>query len=134
LGSPTSKSTNIGIIIGPIIGGILALVIIIGVIVYFQVQNKHGKSTKTSGHLQMMKSAHQGAKFYSLAEVTIASDNFKTMIGKGGFGHVYYGKLEDGQEVAIKVLDVKSTQGPSEFFNEDVIELGSSCSMVVLPY
>jgi hypothetical protein len=40
------------------------------------------------------------------------------MIGKGGFGHVYYGKLEDGQDVAIKELDVKSTQGPSEFFNE----------------
>ncbi|CAK9213886.1 unnamed protein product [Sphagnum troendelagicum] len=29
-----------------------------------------------------------------------------------------YGKLEDGKEVAIKVLDVKSSQGPSEFFNE----------------
>jgi hypothetical protein len=40
------------------------------------------------------------------------------MIGKGGFGPVYYGKLEDGQDVAIKELDVKSTQGPSEFFNE----------------
>jgi len=61
---------------------------------------------------------HIGAKFYSVDEVTVASDNFKTIIGKGGFGHVYYGKLEDGQEVAIKVLDVKSTQGPSEFFNE----------------
>jgi hypothetical protein len=59
LGSPTSKSTNIGIIIGPTIGGILALVIIIGVIVYFQVQNNHGKTTKTSGHLQMMKSSCQ---------------------------------------------------------------------------
>jgi hypothetical protein len=40
------------------------------------------------------------------------------MIGKGGFGPVYYGKLEDGQDVAIKELDVKSTQGPFEFFNE----------------
>jgi hypothetical protein len=40
------------------------------------------------------------------------------MIGKGGFGPVYYGKLEDGQDVAIKELDVQSTQGPSEFFNE----------------
>jgi hypothetical protein len=59
LGLPTSKSTNIGIIIGPIIG-ILALLIIIGVIFYFQVQNKRGKTTKTSGHLQMMKSSHQG--------------------------------------------------------------------------
>ncbi|CAK9863549.1 unnamed protein product [Sphagnum jensenii] len=121
LGSPTSKSTNIGLIIGPIIGGILALVIIIGVIVYFQVQNKRGKTTKTS------------AKFYSLAEVTVKSDNFKTMIGKGGFGHVYYGKLEDGQEVAIKVLDVKSTQGPSEFFNEvDVLSKVSHRNLVSL--
>ncbi|CAK9213740.1 unnamed protein product [Sphagnum troendelagicum] len=60
LGSRTSKPTNIGIIIGPIIGGILVLVIIIGVIVYFQVQNKRGKTTKTSGNLQMMKSSHQG--------------------------------------------------------------------------
>jgi hypothetical protein len=61
---------------------------------------------------------HVGANPYSLAQVTLATDNFKTQIGKGGFGSVYYGLLEDGQEVAIKVLDVKSSQGPSEFFNE----------------
>ncbi len=40
------------------------------------------------------------------------------MIGKGKFGPVYYGKPEDGQDVAIKELDVKSTQGRFEFFNE----------------
>ncbi len=57
-------------------------------------------------------------KPYSLEEIIVATNNFKTMIGKGGFGPVYYGKLEDEQEVAIKELDVKSTQGPSEFFNE----------------
>ncbi len=61
---------------------------------------------------------HVGAKTYSLVEVVVATNNFKTMIGKGGFGPVYYGKLEDGEDVAIKELDVKSTQGPSEFFNE----------------
>jgi hypothetical protein len=31
---------------------------------------------------------------------------------------VYYGKLEDGKEVAIKVLDFKSSQGPSEFLKK----------------
>jgi len=61
---------------------------------------------------------HVGANPYSLAEVAIATNNFKIQIGKGGFGPMYYGKLENGQEVAIKVLDVKSSQGPSEFFNE----------------
>jgi hypothetical protein len=47
-----------------------------------------------------------------------ASENFKTQIGKGGFGPVFYGKLVDGQEVAIKVLESKSHQGSTEFFNE----------------
>jgi hypothetical protein len=37
---------------------------------------------------------------------------------KGGLGPVYYGKLENGKEVAIKALDVKSSQGPFEFFNK----------------
>jgi hypothetical protein len=61
---------------------------------------------------------HVGANPYSLAQITIATDNFKIQIGKGGFGPVYYGKLEDGREVAVKIFYVKSSQGPSEFFNE----------------
>jgi hypothetical protein len=61
---------------------------------------------------------HVGANPYSLAQITIATDNFKIQIGKGGFGPVYYGKLEDGREVAVKIFDVKSSQGPSKFFNE----------------
>ncbi|CAM6043068.1 unnamed protein product [Sphagnum compactum] len=134
LDSPISnpKSTNIGIIIGPIIGGSLTLVVIICVIVYFQRKKRHGKTTKLSEHLQMMKSTHRGAKPYSLDEV-VATNNFKTIIGKGGFGPVYYGKLEDGQDVAIKELDVKSTQGPSEFFNEvDVLSRVSHRNLVSL--
>jgi hypothetical protein len=61
---------------------------------------------------------HVGANPYSLAQVTIATDNFKIQIGKGGFGPVYYGNLENGQKVAVKVLDVKLSQGPSEFFTK----------------
>jgi hypothetical protein len=61
---------------------------------------------------------HVGANPYLLVEVIIAINNFNIQIGKGGFGPMYYSKLEDGQEVAIKVLDVKSSQGPSKFFNE----------------
>ncbi|CAK9869263.1 unnamed protein product [Sphagnum jensenii] len=46
---------------------------------------------------------------------------------------MYYGKLEDGKEVAIKVLDVKSNQGPSEFFNEvDVLSRANHRNLVSL--
>ncbi|KAH9530858.1 hypothetical protein CY35_19G005900 [Sphagnum magellanicum] len=134
-----TKSTNIVIIIGPVLGGILALVIIIFLVLYIKHKSQTKGFTKTKerklagGHLQMVKSARGGANPYSLAEVTIATDNFKIQIGKGGFGPVYYGKLEDGQEVAIKVLDVKSSQGPSEFFNEvDVLSRVSHRNLVSL--
>ena len=59
-----------------------------------------------------------GAKAYTLAEVSAATMNFKTELGKGGFGPVYYGRLPDGQEVAVKVADGSSKQGEKEFFNE----------------
>jgi hypothetical protein len=73
---------------------------------------------------------HVGANPYSLAQVTIATDNFKIQIGKERLGPVYYGMLEDGKEVAIKVLDVKSSQGPSEFFNE--VSKSSRCFNLVV--
>ena len=44
-----------------------------------------------------------GAKAYTLEEVVVATSNFKTEIGKGGFGPVFYGKFLDGEEVAVKV-------------------------------
>ncbi|CAN5964123.1 unnamed protein product [Sphagnum jensenii] len=115
-----TKSTNIAIIIGPVLGGILALIIIISLVLFIQrkFHIKTKERTLAGGHLQMMKVARAGGNPYSLAEVVTATNNFKIQIGKGGFGPVYYGKLEDGQEVAIKILDVKSSQGPSEFFNE----------------
>ncbi|CAK9212176.1 unnamed protein product [Sphagnum troendelagicum] len=130
-----TKSTNIAIIIGPVLGGILALVIIIFLVLCIK-RKPHTKTkerTLTGGHLQMVKSNHGGANPYSLAHITIATDNFKIQIGKGGFGPVYYGKFEDGQEVAVKVLDVKSSQGPSEFFNEvDVLSRVNHQNLVSL--
>lgn len=59
-----------------------------------------------------------GAKAYTLAEVTAATSNFKDELGKGGFGPVYYGKLPDGQEVAVKVGKGTSTHEEEAFFTE----------------
>lgn len=60
----------------------------------------------------------QGAKAYSYAELASATNNFKSKIGAGGFGPVFWGKLATGQEVAVKVSDVNSRQGAQEFNNE----------------
>ncbi|PWZ32436.1 Receptor-like serine/threonine-protein kinase SD1-8 [Zea mays] len=57
---------------------------------------------------------------FELEVILAATDNFagRKRIGAGGFGPVYMGVLEDGQQVAVKRLSQGSTQGVSEFMNE----------------
>ncbi|XP_066310027.1 receptor-like serine/threonine-protein kinase SD1-8 [Miscanthus floridulus] len=57
---------------------------------------------------------------FDLAVILAATDSFSASnkIGEGGFGPVYMGKLEDGQEVAVKRLSRRSMQGAVEFKNE----------------
>ncbi|KAK6773178.1 hypothetical protein RDI58_028416 [Solanum bulbocastanum] len=53
-----------------------------------------------------------------------AATNFFSMenkIGVGGFGDVYKGKLGNGQEIAVKRLSRRSSQGVEEFKNEVVL-------------
>jgi len=50
-----TKSTNIAIIMGPVLGGILALVIIICLIIFIQRKSQTKERTLAGGHLQMMK-------------------------------------------------------------------------------
>ncbi|KAG9443093.1 hypothetical protein H6P81_018947 [Aristolochia fimbriata] len=57
---------------------------------------------------------------FTFRELAIATKNFRVvnLIGEGGFGRVYKGKLEDGQVVAIKQLDREGVQGNQEFIVE----------------
>ncbi|KAK2418076.1 putative LRR receptor serine/threonine-protein kinase [Trifolium repens] len=60
----------------------------------------------------------EAAHCFSLAEIESATNNFEKRIGSGGFGIVYYGKLKEGKEIAVKVLRNNSYQGKREFSNE----------------
>jgi predicted Ser/Thr protein kinase len=55
---------------------------------------------------------------FELSEIEVATENFGKEIGKGGFGSVYYGKLSDDTEIAVKVQNSDSNQGILEFINE----------------
>ncbi|GKV19159.1 hypothetical protein SLEP1_g29453 [Rubroshorea leprosula] len=53
-------------------------------------------------------------------ELATATKNFSlaNQLGQGGFGPVYKGTLQNGQEVAVKRLSSASGQGLEEFMNE----------------
>lgn len=58
---------------------------------------------------------------FSFKELYFATDSFssKNILGCGGFGNVYKGKLGDGTMVAVKRLkDVNGTAGKSQFRTE----------------
>ncbi|GJZ20765.1 G-type lectin S-receptor-like serine/threonine-protein kinase [Tanacetum coccineum] len=57
---------------------------------------------------------------FSFSRVAKATAIFSldNKLGEGGFGPVYKGRLEDGQEIAVKRLSKTSSQGVDEFMNE----------------
>uniref|UniRef100_A0A0E0DP04 non-specific serine/threonine protein kinase n=1 Tax=Oryza meridionalis TaxID=40149 RepID=A0A0E0DP04_9ORYZ len=57
---------------------------------------------------------------FSSAELKLATNNFSSqnILGEGGYGPVYKGKLSDGKVVAVKQLSESSHQGKSQFVTE----------------
>ncbi|KAK2970673.1 hypothetical protein RJ640_000612, partial [Escallonia rubra] len=99
--------------------GVIVVITILNIIVYKlrQLQEAYvcveSKSSSTSQEDQ--------CRCFSLAEIRSATSNFDNalVIGKGGFGRVYKGLMDNGANtVAIKRLNSKSKQGAREFWTE----------------
>ncbi|GMI75081.1 hypothetical protein like AT1G67720 [Hibiscus trionum] len=54
----------------------------------------------------------------SLSDLEEATNNFTKKIGKGSFGSVYYGKMKDGKEVAVKTMGDSSSHLNKQFVTE----------------
>ncbi|KAL3830873.1 hypothetical protein ACJIZ3_019675 [Penstemon smallii] len=65
-------------------------------------------------------SFYYGIPIFSYSELEKVTNNFDSSkeLGDGGFGTVYYGKLKDGREVAIKRLYEHNCKRVEQFMNE----------------
>ncbi|KAI4341805.1 hypothetical protein MLD38_026485 [Melastoma candidum] len=63
---------------------------------------------------------HIAAQTFKFHDLAVATRNFRAdyLLGEGGFGRVYKGRLENNQAVAIKQLDRNGLQGNREFLVE----------------
>jgi len=85
------------------------------------------------------KELHIEVPKLSLEELKEKTDNFgsKSLVGEGSYGRVYYAVLNNGQQVAIKKLDVSSEADSSqeEFLHQVCLMLSSQllflCSIYV---
>ncbi|KAL6572231.1 putative serine/threonine-protein kinase pbl21 [Orobanche minor] len=62
----------------------------------------------------------KAARGFTFKELAMATQNFRdtNLIGEGGFGGVYKGRLESGLVVAVKQLNLEGHQGNQEFIVE----------------
>ncbi|KAL3532621.1 hypothetical protein ACH5RR_006142 [Cinchona calisaya] len=77
------------------------------------------------------------AKSFSSSDIEKATDNFSEtrIIGEGGFGHVYNGVLEDGIQVAVKILTIRAVVNSWQkwrclvaFYNRNLVKLIGICT------
>ncbi|GLU22340.1 hypothetical protein SLE2022_384220 [Rubroshorea leprosula] len=75
------------------------------------IKRRRQKGAKLKEELSK-KSKNRTFTYSQIANIT---SNFTMVIGEGGFGKVYLGTLNDGSQVAVKVLSSSSKQGYKEF-------------------
>ncbi|KAH6796818.1 hypothetical protein C2S52_021372 [Perilla frutescens var. hirtella] len=95
------------------------LLVLINIIVYMLKKKREGSPEEVENMPSAMP--QQCCRYFSFAEIQLATRNFSDthVIGRGGFGKVYKGLIDNGREtVAIKRLGLKSKQGAREFWTE----------------
>ncbi|KAG6727764.1 hypothetical protein I3842_02G140800 [Carya illinoinensis] len=102
------KKNNIVIPIASVGGGLLIFTFIVMAIYW-------GIRKRTKQGMVAKSSIKTKSRQYSYSEVVSITNDFKTIIGGGGFGNVYLGTLEEDTKVAVKFLRPSSNQGYKEF-------------------
>ncbi|KAF8006187.1 hypothetical protein BT93_K0481 [Corymbia citriodora subsp. variegata] len=119
------RGSQTRIIIGSSVGAAVLLVATIAscfIIRKGKRNSEHDDNVQILPTQQLVSSLSNGpteaAHCFMLSEIEDATKKLEKKIGSGGFGVVYYGKLNDGREIAVKVLTNDSYQGKREFSNE----------------
>ncbi|CAA2954677.1 G-type lectin S-receptor-like serine threonine-kinase At4g27290 isoform X1 [Olea europaea subsp. europaea] len=101
----------------------------LSLMLYLRKRKKSNHRQRIRGRLQYKHTGDQNDEnhnesielpLFDMNAIAKATDNFSisNKLGEGGFGPVYKGVLEEGQEIAVKRLSRTSHQGLVEFKNE----------------
>ncbi|KAL3624114.1 histidine kinase osmosensor [Castilleja foliolosa] len=120
--NPSIKSTHRKLVtaIGTSLGFICLLIVLLGL--FFWRKHKHQQQKFFDVHDRQHEDISLGnLKRFNLKELQIATSYFnaKNLLGKGGYGNVYKGYLQDGTVVAVKRLnDGSAACGERQFQTE----------------
>ncbi|KAJ3678556.1 hypothetical protein LUZ60_002359 [Juncus effusus] len=121
--SVSDKNNNIprkrNIVIASAASAIVVIIVIFSVVSLIWRKQKRARSQPERRGLFIDNDLVQSqCRRFSYEELLAVTNEFKDVIGEGGFGKVYHGVLDDGIEVAVKLRSFISRQGAKEFQNE----------------
>nr|XP_023890009.1 LRR receptor-like serine/threonine-protein kinase IOS1 [Quercus suber] len=111
------KKNNIAVPIGASVGVLLILSLIVVAVLWGLKRRKKDKNKAgTESNIQntSFQSIESIQRQFTYADLIKITNNFERILGKGGFGQVYHGYIDDTL-VAVKVLAVASDQGYQQF-------------------
>ncbi|CAI8609322.1 unnamed protein product [Vicia faba] len=139
----SNSKVNLPVVVGSAVGGLVLVFVVVVMLLWIRkirkqrpVENSswlpvraaagwsnHSRLTDgTTTQGSPLRNINLGLKI-SLHDLQLATENFKAerIIGKGGFGNVYKGVLENGKSVAVKRSEPGSGQGLPEFQAEIMV-------------
>ncbi|KAJ8459083.1 hypothetical protein OPV22_032009 [Ensete ventricosum] len=102
----------------PVLSSLLLLCV--GLLLWLKRRRRRNHGKVMSSHSNGSKESELELPLFDVHSIKAATNDFSidNILGVGGFGPVYKGQLEDGQEVAVKRLSKNSIQGIDEFKTE----------------
>ncbi|KAM0944159.1 putative protein kinase RLK-Pelle-LRR-I-1 family [Dioscorea sansibarensis] len=101
-----------------VIGVLCCMIILISVAIFkYKRWNETDVTTSNPWTTAEMRNWN-ATKIFTYKDIKVATNNFKDVIGSGGFGNIYLGKLSDGKLVAVKVRSDRTQLGADSFTNE----------------
>ncbi|CAN8326643.1 unnamed protein product [Cochlearia groenlandica] len=115
------KSSKLAIALGVSLGFVGLLIFALGFFCWYRKKQRRLPILSLNDKPEEGLQGLGNLRSFTFRELHVATDGFssKTILGAGGFGNVYRGKLGDGTMVAVKRLkDVNGTSGDSQFRTE----------------
>ncbi|KAJ4780562.1 Leucine-rich repeat protein kinase family protein [Rhynchospora pubera] len=110
--SKRSPSTIIIIVVAAVV--VMVLAVIMGLLFLRMLDRRR----RRGGSVEQETQIHSELKIFTHEELKAITNNFSRTIGKGGFGIVYHGHLENQTEVAVKVCSLEPNQANKQFLAE----------------